>query len=285
MPIDDRDPRAAQAASAAPELRAAIDEALATRSEADRASLSDQMDPGWLGVGIWLGLMRPREARRILELIEAGDADRLTASDGRSTPVATEDAPSTGELDAPGQVPVGSMLLARAASMSEREMASDRSASRFGWAARLSRSEILSMGGVVDAMIARGAPADLARGFGLAWDGGVRLPRDQRDGLLTQFVELETEVAEVLTGRDLRPRGPARRSIGLAGLFDSWLARPKPVDTEVSAAIAQGGELARLGLIALWNVWVATRFRALIPRPTYELLVEPWVSVAGPLAG
>lgn len=278
MPIDDRDP-----APDTPSLRAVIDEALATRSPEERADLEERADPGWLGVGIWLGLNRPREAGRMLELIETGSADRLVAGEVRIPTVDRDAARAGGRSEAADSTPVSSMLLVRSASMPESETDDDRQASRFGWAARLTRAEILSAGSVVADMIARGAPADIGRGFGIAWDAGVRVPREERDGLLGLFVELETTVAEVLTGRDLRRTAPAPPSSGLAGLLGAWLTRPNPGDAAVAAAIEQGGEPARLGLIALWNAWAASRFRVLIPRPTYEQLVEPWVTVVGPL--
>ncbi len=43
------------------------------------------------------------------------------------------------------------------------------------------------------------------------------------------------------------------------------------------------GEPGRLGLVALWNAWVAMRYRALIPGPTFALLTQPWETVVGPL--
>ncbi len=301
MAIDDRDAARDGTLRNAGSLRAVIDEAIAAhggpgrggpdRGSPDGPSSPPPMHPDSLAVGIWLGLTRPGEARRILELIESGDTDLLTGENPRTAdPAATR--VNLEQPDAPEPIAATSMLLARAASLAEPDVARSRaepatasagSSPRFGWATRLTRAEILAAGGVVDAMIARGAPTDVTRGFGLAWDAGVRIPRHERDGLLAQFVELETTVAEVLTGRDLRPRGPAPRATGLAAMLGSWIARSDPANAEVSAALDQGGEPARLGLIALWNAWAATQFRALIPQPTYELLVEPWITVMGPL--
>ena len=278
MPIDDRDPaRGAQA------LRAAMNDALATRSAANRPDPPDRVDPDWLGVGIWLGLMHPQEARQMLELIDAGTADQLTIAQASGTPAAADDTAGVAEPEVEERLQVTSMLLARAANMPEPESEVQGRDSRFGWAARLTRAEILAAGQVVSDMIANGAPDDLARGFGIAWDGGVRIPRNDRDALLAQFVELEITVAEVLTGRDLRPAEPTPRPSGLSALFGSWLARSNPADAEVTAAIEHAGEAARLGLIALWNAWAAMRFRSLIPRSTFDLLVEPWVRVVGAL--
>jgi hypothetical protein len=263
-------------------LRAAIDDALAAMPDADDATAGGEIDPRSLGIGIRLGLMRPREAMRMLKLIQTGNADLLTAADA-TTSAAGAGASTDGAPGDADQIPVSSMLLVRAASLSGPEASSAGPASRFGWATRLTRSEVLSMGGVVEHMIARGASRDIARGFGLAWDAGARLPRDERDALLAEFVELEVTVAEVLTGRDLRETRPAPRPTGLAGLFSAWLGRSDPGDGEASAAIEQGGEPARMGLIALWNAWTAARFRSLISRSTFELLTEPWVTVVGPL--
>jgi hypothetical protein len=35
--------------------------------------------------------------------------------------------------------------------------------------------------------------------------------------------------------------------------------------------------------VALWNAWVAVRYRTSIPQGTFDLLVKPWVTVVGPL--
>jgi hypothetical protein len=147
----------------------------------------------------------------------------------------------------------------------------------------LTRDDILSLGRTVDDLLAAGSPPDIARGFAIAWDAGVSIPPGERDGLFAQFAELEVTVGGVMAGRDLRADQRAPRSTGLEGLFASLLSRPRVGDSQASAAIEQGGDQAKRGLVALWNAWVAMRFRALIPRPTFELLVEPWVTVVGPL--
>jgi hypothetical protein len=101
--------------------------------------------------------------------------------------------------------------------------------------------------------------------------------------LLPQLTELEITVGEALAGRELRVRRQATRPTGLEALFSSWLRQPTPGESEASAVIDRSGDQAKRGLIALWNAWAAMRFRALIPAPTFELLVEPWVTVVGPL--
>ena len=88
----------------------------------------------------------------------------------------------------------------------------------FGWAAELTPAQVLRIGAVVTAMLSEGAPADVGRGFGLAWDGGARIPRLERDALFQDFTQLEITVAEVLTGRDLRSTGTAPRPQGIRSL-------------------------------------------------------------------
>ena len=44
----------------------------------------------------------------------------------------------------------------------------------------------------------------------------------------------------------------------------------RPGESQAAAALERSGEPGRLGLIALWNVWMAMRYRRLIPRPTFE---------------
>ena len=63
------------------------------------------------------------------------------------------------------------------------------------------------------------------------------------------------------------------------------MPRARPGESQAAAAIDRSGEPGRLGLIALWNVWMAMRYRRLIPRPTFELLVHPWETVVGALPG
>ncbi len=261
--------------------RATLDEALARLPQEDRAGVADRVVDRIVGIGLQIGLTRPREAARLLELIEAGELDR--ADPGARTSSGSGPgggAPSEAPV-ASGSIPVGSTLLARAASSSVAELERDPG-SRFGWAARLTRAEVLALGQVVDEMLARGVPPNIARGFGLAWDAGVSLPRGERRGLFAQFADLEITVGGVLVGRDLRAAGTARPT-GLEGLVSSWFSRPRVGDVRASAAIGLAGETAKRSLVALWNAWIAMRYRDLIPRPTFELLVEPWVTAIGPL--
>ena len=156
----------------------------------------------------------------------------------------------------------------------------------FGWAARLTPDEILSLGRVVLEMLAAGSPPDIGRGFGIAWDAGVRIPRTSVDAMFREFAELEVTVGSVLAGHDLRA-DETGVAIGVASApcSTSWLPAVPPGESPAAAALESSGEPGRRGLVALWNVWVAMRYRALIPQPTFELLVRPWVTVVGPLPG
>ncbi len=155
----------------------------------------------------------------------------------------------------------------------------------FGWAATLTPGEILLLGRLVNEMLAAGSPADIGKGFGLAWSSGVRLPRREVDTLFREFTELELTVAGVLAGRDLRTVEPAPPAQGLGALLGQLVPRSRPGESQAAAAIERSGEPGRLGLIAIWNVWMAMRYRRLIPRSTFELLVHPWVTTVGPLPG
>jgi hypothetical protein len=89
-------------------------------------------------------------------------------------------------------------------------------------------------------------------------------------------------VAEVLTGRDLRSVEAAPRPHGL-GAFAQLFAPRTQGPSAVAAAIDAAGDPGRRGLVALWNAWMAMRYRSAMPAPTFELLVRPWVTVVGRL--
>jgi hypothetical protein len=264
-------------------LEGAVDEALAAFPDEDRAAPLDAVDYRWLSVGVRLGLERPEQARSLLELIEDRRADRaaLREEDAGDGPLAGLPATESPGVSAP--VPARSLLLARAAALPLSELASVGPEVTFGWASRLMPSEIPALGHVVRDMLAAGSPPDIGRGFGLAWDAGVRLPRKELRPMFREFAELEVTVATVLAERDLRADQPAPRTQGLGALFGQLVPRTRPGESQAAAALEKSGEPGRLGLIALWNVWVAMRYRTLIPRPTFELLVHPWVTVVGPL--
>ena len=259
MPIDSGDPLPDE-----PSLDAAIDDALAGLPDQDRAAARTPTDVHWLGIGIRLGLERPDEARQLLAMIDAA----------AGTPAVEPPVDSTA-------VPVRSALLARDAAVPFAERASIGPNAMFGWAAMLTRGEVQLLGRVVHEMVATGAPADIGRGFGLAWDAGVRLPRRELDQLFREFTELEMTVASVLAGRDLRLEPSLGSDRG--GLLGQLIPRRRPGDAQAAAALESSGEPGKLGLVATWNAWIAMRYRGLIPAPTFELLVQPWVTVVGPL--
>ena len=242
-------------------------------------ALSEAVDYDWLGIGIRLGLDRPQHARHLLELIEAQEAP----VDGAPSEHSRGGIPATGGAVGPEPVPVNSMILARAAAVASTELANLEPEAKFGWASRLTADDILSLGRVVRDMLAAGSPPDITRGFGLAWDAGVRMPRREVDAMFREFSELEITVGGILAGRDLRASEPAPRPSGLGGLLDVRMFRSHPGESEAAAALKARGEAGQRGLVALWNAWVAMRYRGLIPRPTFELLVHPWVAVVGPL--
>ncbi len=264
-------------------LQAALDEVLADLPDEVRAAAPEAVDYHWLGIGIRLGLDLPEQARRLLELIGTREADRAALSQGSAQGAPGADAPAT---EGPGPIPVGSALLARAAAVPPPERANLEPEAMFRWAAALTSAEILSLGRVVQDMLAAGSSTDIDRGFGIAWDAGVHLPQPELRVMFREFTELEITVGGVLAGHDLRAGEPAQQPRGLFGaLLGPWASRTRPGESRAGAELERRGEPARRGLIALWNVWVAMRYRDLIPRSTFELLVHPWVTVVGPLPG
>jgi hypothetical protein len=276
MPIDAGDPL-----HDAPSLEAVVDEALAGLPGEGRADAEASVDYRWLRAGMRLGLERPDQARQLIELIDAGEEGRSAVGRGDAaagSPVVTAD-------ELPGDstsVPVRSLLLARDAAVPFAERATSGPAATFGWAATLTRSEIQLLGRVVHEMLAAGAPADIGRGFGLAWDAGVRLPRRELDQLFREFTELEMTVAGVLAGRDLRSE-PSLEADRAGGLLGQLIPRGRPGEAQAAAALESSGEPGKLGLVATWNAWMAMRYRTLVPSATFELLVHPWLTVVGSL--
>ncbi len=281
MPTDDGDPAGAER-----DLRAALDVAFAGLADEQRTAEAEAAGYRSLAIGLRLGIEQPERARLLLESIEeraggrAGPGADVGGVDGA---VAPDDLAEPGTIEAPPSIPVTSMLLARAARVPPEERANLGPEVIFGWAARLTSGEIVSLGRVVDDMLAAGSPPDIARGFGIAWSDGVRLPREELDALFREFPELEVTVAGVLAGRDLRAIPPAPRPGGVAALFDPWVHRRRPEESQAAAEFEKRGEPAQRGLVAVWNAWVAMRCRQLMPPATFELLVHPWVMVVGAL--
>ena len=88
-------------------------------------------------------------------------------------------------------------------------------------------------------------------------------------------------LASVLAGRDLRLEPSLGSDRG--GLLGQLIPRGRPGDAQAAAALENSGEPGKLGLLATWNAWMAMRYRGIIPTPTFELLVRPWVTVVGPV--
>jgi hypothetical protein len=256
-------------------LREAVEEALAELPGGEAAASLDAVDGRWLRIGLWLGLERPDKARHLLGLI----GDQAARPDPDPELHAESGGGSTA-ADGPGPVPTRSMLLARAATLSPEDRESLEPGAAFEWAATLSPAEILSIGRTVGEMLAAGSTPDLGRGFGLAWSDRVRLPHAETRRMFREFTQLELTVASVLDGRDLRiGEGPTRAG----GILGALLSQKDPREQRASAAVERAGEPGRLGLIALWNAWMALRYRPLVPGPLFELLVRPWVTIVGSL--
>jgi hypothetical protein len=278
MPTDPGDPPQRPAA-----LDAALGAALAELADEDLAAVPEAADYRWLGVGLRLGLERPAQARHLLRMIGDPETDRALPADGELRAASLSGDAAEERPDASGPVSVLSALLARAAALPSPDQAGVGPEVTFGWAARLTPREILALGRVVGEMLAAGSPPDVAKGFGLVWGAGVRLPRNQRETMFREFTELEVTVGSVLIGRDLRAEEPRARPRGLGSMLNLLVSHARPEDSMAAAALEGSGEQGRRGLVALWNVWMAMRHRSLIPRPTFDLLVRPWVAVVGPL--
>jgi hypothetical protein len=247
-----------------------------------------QADRHWLAVGLRLGLEQPAEARRLLARIErpwetAGAA--AVAASGSSEVPAEPERDATEDVDGDAgtrSIPAASMLLVRSATMPADQQAELGPEVVWGWAARLTPAEITLVGRVVQQMLDGGAPANVGRGFGIAWTDGVKLPASALDLMFKEFVELEQAVASVIAGRDLRLETSTRgKSVG--DMLSGWFGRSDSGNAATGRVIEGAGRPAQLGLVALWNTWVGVRYRSSIPQPTFELLVKPWVTVVGPL--
>ena len=265
-------------------LEAILGEAIA-HAGGDRADTLGPVDHGWLRTGIRLGLEQPERAKAILELLGTTDPGPAAPLDQYAQGQARADDAADGGVDQSARVPVAAALLARASALPQAERDEAGPEVAFGWVTRLAPEQILQLGEVVGEMLAAGSPPDLARGFGLTWTAGVRVPRPDLESMLGEFTELEITVGGILAGRDLRSGAPPPRPQGLAAWFGDWLPRTRRDESEAAGVIDRSGEPGRRGLIALWNVWMAMRYRAIIPKPTFDLMVRPWVTVVGPIPG
>ena len=100
---------------------------------------------------------------------------------------------------------------------------------------------------------------------------------------LEEFTDLEITVGRILAGGELGATYRPEPRHGLASWFGDWMPRTRPGESQAAGVIERNGPPGRRGLVALWNVWMAMRYRELIPAPTFELLVQPWVTVIGRL--
>ena len=247
-------------------LERALREALAELGEPGTDEVpADAAETRWLRVGLRIGLGRPALAGRLLELTDPGPS---------------EDA---GDEESVAARSVVSSLLARSAALLPAERRGVGPDVVFGWATQLRAAEVLALGQALQGQLAAGSKANLGKAYGIAWDDGARIPGDEREGLMADFVALQEAVGTALAGRDLREAEPAPASVGLAGILDRWVRGAQHERSPAAAMVEQHGDLGRLGLIAAWNAWAALRYRALVPAPTFELLVQPWVTVVGPV--
>ncbi len=230
------------------------------------------------------GLLVPASEPAASEPAAAEPAAAEPGAGGRPLEPATLPEGATEGASVHVAVPTRSSLLARSAALPSSERAALGPDQVYGWAAALAPAEILLLGRVVHEMLRTGSPPEAGRAFGIAWWGGARLPRHDQESMIREFADLEVTIGSVLAGRDLRDVRPVPKR-GLAALFDFLPSRTRESESQAFSAIELAGEPAHLGLIALWNAWVAVRYRALIPPPTFEMLVRPWVTVVGPLPG
>lgn len=275
----------------------ALAKAMAELRDEHEPAVGEREDRYWLRLGIGLGLHQPGRAALLLGGLEAGaaatgPAPREAATGGaadETNPTDTADRAATAPPDADSgaadetlgnadEIPVRSLLLARASALPP----SADPETVFGWVGRLSPSDVRRLGHAVAELVAGGATHDLERGFGLAWSAGTRLPREDLRRLFGRFSELELAVCGVLGGRDLLSiEAPSESSVG--ALLSVFVKRSSPAVTEATAILEREGEPARRGLVAIWNAWVAMRYRHLIAPPLFEQLVQPWVAVVGRL--
>ena len=239
-------------------------EALEGLPGGDRVASLGALDYRWLSVGMRLGLERPEAARTLLALIAAEEDPGVVLQDGDAGLVPGGGKHRLDEGRGVASIPVASALLARAAALPESARTSAGPEVAFGWAARLTPDEILLLGRVVGEMLAAGAPPDIGRGFGITWSAGVRVPRDELEAMVQEFTELEITVGGIIAGRDLRKGPPAAKPQGIAAWLGDWKPRMRPEELQAAEAIERNGEAGRRGLVALWNVWMAMRYRTLI---------------------
>lgn len=255
---------------------------------------NEPADRYWLRMGLGLAMERPVEAQTLLGQLEAAAGVSMTpaprrqdGSDAAPAPAGIEAAPGVDaanrEPQADAEVPLCSMLLARSATLPTADKEAFDPEAVFGWAARVTRDEVLQMGLVVGQMLAEGQASDLAKGFAITWRAGLKLPDSDFTFLFRAFTELEMTVGGVLAGYDLRnePRAPKQSWFGSA--FGSLLSRGDSRATEAGGIVERAGQAGQRGLVAMWNAWAALRYREHVPADLFEQLLRPWVTVVGRL--
>ncbi len=255
---------------------------------------NEPADRYWLRMGLSLGAEQPEQAGMLLGQLEAAAGVSRAAAPGsdrgsgfpppdldvEATPGGSDDAQADPADD---EVPLCSMLLARSAALPAADTESFDAEAVFGWAARVTRDEVLRMGGVVESMLAEGLTSDLAKGFAITWRAGLKLPGADFTFLFRAFTELEMTVGGVLGGYDIRIDSRAPKQGWFNSVFGPLVSRRDSRAAEAGGIVERAGKPGQQGLIAMWNVWAALRFREHVPATLFEQLVRPWVTVVGRL--
>jgi hypothetical protein len=286
---DGPDRTAGEPAGARGSLAAAMAE---VRDEHPRVP-NEPADRYWLRMGLSLGTERPEHARLLLGQLESEAGVSKGPAPGRdggsdSTRTAVDIGATSGGEEAPvspaeAEVPLPSMLLVRSATLPAADKQSFDPEAVFGWAARVTRDDVLWMGRVVDEMLAEGLTSDLAKGFAITWRAGLKLPDSDFAFLFRAFTELELTVGGVLAGYDLRNDSRAPKQGWFGSLFGSLASRGDSRAAEAGRIVERTGKPGQRGLIAMWNAWAALRYREHVPAGLFEQLVRPWVTVVGRL--
>lgn len=197
------------------------------------------------------------------------------------------DEPSPGHAAAPPTafdvVAPRSRLLVRSALLGRERMEELGPDQVWGWAAGLSRDQIVWMGRVVDAMARDEAVPNIERAFGVAWDQGMHLPWADRERFIGEFADLGVTIGSDLAGRDLREEDVRPRGRGWRAVLDFRFSRTRPSEERAFATIEAAGREAGLGVIACWNAWMAARYRSTVDEALFERLTRPWRTVIGDL--
>jgi hypothetical protein len=265
--------------------RDALAEALTELQAEHTERPGEPADRYWLRVGLRLGLRQPGMAQLLLDRLEAATPGRTATSrsDAQDPTAAEAEDDLAAEAGPSDEVPLRSMLLARSAALPMPEEGGVDPEALFGWAGRLTRDEVLWIGRVVTEMLAAGARPDIARGFGISWHDGVKVHDRDANRLFRAFTELEVTVSSVLGGYDLRAVQHTPPASPLGNMLRALLPPSDSRASEAGSILDRAGVPGQRGLVALWNAWVAMRYRERLPEPLFAQLVQPWVTVVGRL--